>query len=100
MCYKAEGIVYAQSAYFYAVLICQFFNFLSSRTLRQSFYSQEFSKITLSCMTFFLFFFVLIGYCQPFNIAFGTRDNIFMHYGTPVIPFAILQFLIVEIKKC
>lgn len=42
---------------------------------------------------------IICGYFEPFNIAFSTRDNIFMHYGMPSIPFAILQLVIDEIKK-
>lgn len=39
------------------------------------------------------------GFFLPFNVAFGFRDNIFMHYGIPVIPFAILQLLMDETRK-
>jgi len=42
---------------------------------------------------------IIAGYFQPFNTAFGTRDNIYMHFGTPVLPFALLQLLIDEIRK-
>jgi hypothetical protein len=37
---------------------------------------------------------IVAGYFQPFNVAFGTRDNIYFHFGTPAIPFAILQLVI------
>lgn len=39
------------------------------------------------------------AYFQPFNTAFGTRDNIYMHFGTPALPFAFLQLIIDEIRK-
>ncbi len=42
---------------------------------------------------------LVCAYFYPFNIAFGTRDNIFMHFGVTAIPFAILQLLIDEVKK-
>ena len=42
---------------------------------------------------------VLAAYFQPFNAAFGTRDNIFMHFGVPVLPFAMLQLVIDEVRK-
>jgi sodium/potassium-transporting ATPase subunit alpha len=42
---------------------------------------------------------IIAGYFMPFNTAFGTRDNIFMHFGTPAFPFAILQLLIDETRK-
>jgi sodium/potassium-transporting ATPase subunit alpha len=37
---------------------------------------------------------MICAYFEPFNIAFSTRDNIFMHFGMPSIPFAIFQLLI------
>lgn len=39
------------------------------------------------------------AFFQPFNTAFGTRDNIFMHFGIPIIPFAMMQLLIDELRK-
>jgi len=33
---------------------------------------------------------IIVGYFQPFNVAFGTRDNVFKHFGIPAIPFALL----------
>ena len=37
---------------------------------------------------------LIAAYFQPFNTAFGTRDNIFMHFGMPTIPIAMIQLLI------
>jgi hypothetical protein len=37
---------------------------------------------------------LIAGYFQPFNTAFGTRDNIFKHFAVPAIPFALLQLVI------
>lgn len=42
---------------------------------------------------------LLAAYFQPFNIVFGTRDNVFIHFGIPVLPFAFIQLLIDEIRK-
>ena len=42
---------------------------------------------------------LVAAYFQPFNTAFGTRDNIFMHFGMPIIPFAMMQLLIDELRK-
>lgn len=36
---------------------------------------------------------IVAGYFQPFNIAFGMRDNVFKHFAVPVIPFALLQLV-------
>jgi sodium/potassium-transporting ATPase subunit alpha len=37
---------------------------------------------------------ILAGYFYPLNVAFGTRDNIFKHFGTPAIPFALWMALV------
>jgi sodium/potassium-transporting ATPase subunit alpha len=42
---------------------------------------------------------ILAAYFQPFNTAFGTRDNIYMHFGTPAIPFALVITLVDETRK-
>lgn len=42
---------------------------------------------------------LIAGYFQPFNVAFGTRDNIFKHFGIPAIPFALLQLVVDESRK-
>ena len=42
---------------------------------------------------------LLVSYFQPFNTAFGTRDNIFMHFGMAAIPFTIIAFLVDEVRK-
>jgi hypothetical protein len=42
---------------------------------------------------------VLVTFFKPFNVAFGMRDTIFMHYGTPAIPFAIFMILVDEVRK-
>jgi sodium/potassium-transporting ATPase subunit alpha len=42
---------------------------------------------------------LVIAYFYPFNIAFGTRDNIFMHFGVMAIPFAFMQLATQEIRK-
>ena len=42
---------------------------------------------------------MVVTYFNAFNTAFGTRDNIFMHFGTAALPFTMLQLLIDEIRK-
>jgi sodium/potassium-transporting ATPase subunit alpha len=100
VCYSTEGVKYGQSAYFYGVVICQIFNALLCKTRKLSLIYQGLNNsfmifgittetlLTLAC-----------AYFYPFNIAFGTRDNIFMHFGMTAIPFALMEVLIDEIKK-
>ena len=40
-----------------------------------------------------------VTYVYPLNVGFGFRDNIFMHYGTPALPFAMLLLVIDETRK-
>ena len=100
VCYSTEAIKYGQSAYFFAVVICQIIAALICKTRKLSLVYQGLNNffmifgitteilLTLACAFFY-----------PFNIAFGTRDNIFMHFGMASIPFALLQIIIDEIKK-
>lgn len=53
----------------------------------------------LFAMTTEMMLVLATAFFQPFNAAFGTRDNIFMHFGTPAIPFSMLQLLIDEVRK-
>lgn len=94
-CFTTEGMKYAQSAYFYGVIICQLFNCLLCKTRKLSLFTQGIGNVfMLFSMTTEVMLIIVAGYFQPFNTAFGTRDNIFMHFGTPALPFAILQLLI------
>jgi len=100
VCYTTEGIKYGQSAYFYGVVVCQMLNVLLVKTRKLSLVYQGLNNsfmffgitgevcLTLAC-----------AYFYPFNIAFGTRDNIFMHFGVTAIPFGIMMLVIDEIKK-
>jgi sodium/potassium-transporting ATPase subunit alpha len=54
---------------------------------------QFFGITTEICLT------ICCAYFYPFNIAFGTRDNIFIHFGMAAIPFALMQFIVAEIRK-
>ena len=94
-CYTTEGIKYAQSAYFYGVIICQMVNALLCKTRKLSIMTQGLGNAFMAfALTLELLLILVAAYFQPFNTAFGTRDNIFMHFGTPSIPFAILQLVI------
>lgn len=37
---------------------------------------------------------LLVTYFKPFNVAFGLRDTIFMHFGAAALPFGMLMLLI------
>ena len=99
-CYTTEGMKYAQSAYFYGVVIGQMINALLCKTRKLSFFTQGLGNTFMTfSLTTELMLILVAAYFQPFNTAFGTRDNIYMHFGTPAIPFAMLQMVIDEIRK-
>lgn len=100
VCYTTEGIKYAQSGYFYAVAIGQLFNTLLCKTRKLSLYTQGLGNtFMMFAMTTEILLLLVAAYFQPFNSAFGTRDNIYMHFGVPTIPFGILQLTVDEVRK-
>lgn len=100
VCYTTEGIKYAQSAYFYGTVIAQIANGFVCKTRKLSFITQGISNTFLIfAISTELMLIMIAGYFQPFNTAFGTRDNIFMHYGIPALPFAIFQLFMDEVRK-
>jgi len=42
---------------------------------------------------------LLIVYCHPVNGGIGTRDVIFLHFGVPAAPFALIILFYDEIRK-
>jgi sodium/potassium-transporting ATPase subunit alpha len=66
-------------------------NLFVLKTRKLSFFTQGidngfmiFSIITEICLI------LAAAYILPLNVVFGTRDNVYMHFGTPAIPFALL----------
>jgi sodium/potassium-transporting ATPase subunit alpha len=100
VCYTTEACKYAQTAYFIGIVMGQIINVFTCKTRKLSMISQGASN------TFLLFavnteicLVLLVTYCYPLNYGFGFRDNIFMHFGTPAIPFALSELLIDESRK-
>jgi hypothetical protein len=42
---------------------------------------------------------IVVAYFYPFNVAFGTRDCVFMHLGMMSIPFGLLNMLFDEFRR-
>lgn len=100
VCYSTEAIKYGCSAYFYGVVVCQVLNCLLCKTRKLSIIYQGLNNpFMMFGITTEMMLVLICAYFYPFNIAFGTRDNIFMHFGTAAIPFAIFQLVIDEVKK-
>lgn len=100
VCYSTEALKYGQSAFLFGLVICQTINLIMCRTRRTSvvLHGMNNSYLNLSIL-FSLLACILVAYFLPFNIAFNTRDNIFMHFGTPAIPFALGILIIEEMRK-
>lgn len=94
VCYTTEATKYAQGAFFYGTVLGQIANAFVCKTRKLSFLTQGVSNTFLHfAITTELILMLIVGFFQPFNTAFGTRDNIFMHYGIATIPFALLSLL-------
>lgn len=100
VCYTTEAGKYAQGGYFYGVVLGQIFNTFVCKTRKMSMITQGLSNtFMLFAITTELALIMIAGYFQPFNTAFGTRDNIFKHFAVPAIPFCLLLLLIDETRK-
>ena len=100
VCYTTEAIKYGCSSYFYGVVICQLLNCLLCKTRKLSIVYQGLNNpFMMFGIVTEIMLVIICAYFYPFNIAFGTRDCIFKHFGMAAIPFALLQLIIDEIKK-
>jgi sodium/potassium-transporting ATPase subunit alpha len=100
VCFTTEAIKYGQTAYFDAVVVCQLFNALLCKTCKLSIVYQGLNNaFMLFGLTTEILLALACAYFYPFNIAFGTRDVIFMHFGITSLPFAMLQLILDEVKK-
>ena len=95
VCYTTEACKYAQTAYFIGVVWGQILNFFVCKTRKLSCLTQGVSNTFMFfSLTTELLLVIVITYFNAFNTAFGTRDNIFMHFGVAALPFIMLQLLI------
>lgn len=100
VCYSIEAIKYGCSSYFYAIVICQMINHILCKTRKLSIFSHGLNNtFMIFGMATEVMLVLICAYFYPFNVAFSTRDNIFIHFGMASIPFALLQLLIDEVKK-
>lgn len=100
VCYTTQAAKYAQTAYFLGVVWGQVINFLVCKTRKLSAITQGVSNTFMFfSMTTEILLVLAITFVRGMNVAFGTRDNIFMHYGTAALPFVILQLVMDEARK-
>lgn len=100
VCYTTEAIKYAQSAYFYSNVIGQLFNNIITKTRRESIFSQGLQNMNMffGMSTEIIIVFIL-AYVYPINVVFGSRDNIFLHFGIVAIPISLLIMALEETRK-
>jgi sodium/potassium-transporting ATPase subunit alpha len=100
VCFTTEACKYAQTAYFIGIVICQICNVFACKTRKLSVISQGASNtFLLFAITTEIMLVLGVTFVYPLNVGFGFRDNIFMHYGTPALPFAMILLVVDECRK-
>lgn len=100
VCYTTEAVKYAQSGYFYANFIGQLFNNIICKTRRESVFTQGMHNLNMYFgMTTEIMIGFILAYIYPINIVFGSRDNIFMHFGIVAVPVSLLILLLEEVRR-
>lgn len=100
VCFTTEAVKYAQSGYFYSNFIGQLFNNIICKTRRESVFTQGMHNMNMYFgMTTEIMIGFILGYVYPINIVFGSRDNIFMHYGIIAVPVSLLILLLEEVRR-
>lgn len=101
ICWSTEALKYAQTSFFFSIVITQFCNSLNAKT--------RYSSITQQSI--FINFHMLVGWCfegllvfsfsyfRYFNYGLGTRDLTFWYFGVIAIPFGICMWVFEEIRK-
>lgn len=100
VCHTTELLKYAQTSFFFAIVIGQYVNIVSVKTKKLSIYYQGFNNYMLPIgVGSELILTILLAYLIPIQRAFGTRDVTFLQYGWACVPFAVLQMVYDECRK-
>eukprot|EP01016_Furgasonia_blochmanni_P042495 TRINITY_DN5648_c0_g2_i3.p1 TRINITY_DN5648_c0_g2~~TRINITY_DN5648_c0_g2_i3.p1 ORF type:complete len:444 (-),score=65.43 TRINITY_DN5648_c0_g2_i3:192-1523(-) len=101
VCYSPEAVKYAQTAFFFSIVLGQMTNAFCCKSIKLSLFYQGLQNINLWFgVCFEVALSLCLAYLMPFNAAFSSRDVIFMHFGIPAIPLIVLMFVHEEIRKC
>jgi sodium/potassium-transporting ATPase subunit alpha len=99
-CYTTEATKYAQGGYFYATVVGQIHNAFVCKARKLSFLTQGLGNtFLLFALSTELMLTMIIAFFYPFNVAFGCRDNIFIHFGITTLPFGMLMLAMDEVRK-
>jgi sodium/potassium-transporting ATPase subunit alpha len=100
VCYTTEALKYAQTAYFFSIVFAQFFNTICAKTRKLSFSSQSLAnEMMILGWVIELVLTFLLAYLRPVNIALGSRDVKFLHYGLYGLFFAMMMLVYDETRK-
>ena len=100
VCYSTESLKYAQTAFFFGIVVGQFYNALSCKTRKISLKDQGLKNffMTFGWVSEIALCFCL-AYVLPINHVFGTRDLILPHFFLPGVPNALLMLVWDEVRK-
>jgi sodium/potassium-transporting ATPase subunit alpha len=100
ICYSTEALKYAQTGFFFAIVITQFFNNLACKTRFISLKDHGLSNMFtyFGWATEFLLC-IILSYCVPIMHVLGTRDLVLRHFFIPAIPMGFLMLIWDESRK-
>ena len=100
VCYNVEALAYAQTSYFFAMIVGQWANVICVKTKRGSILHHGLrNKVTVEGLAFETCLALMIGFVPGLDFALGSRRLHFLHYFVPGLPFFIYIVLIEEIRK-
>ena len=100
VCYNVEALAYAQSSYFFAVVVCQWSNIIIVKTKRGSiFYHGLRNWVSIHGAAFETVLALFLGFVPGLDFAFGSRSNHFLHFFIPAFPFFIYIITYEELRK-
>lgn len=100
VCYSTEMLKYAQTSFFFAIVLSQFSNGLCSKTRKLSLSYQGLgnSFMMLGWAVEFVLC-IFLAYARPINTVLGTRDVIFYHFAIYSLFFSMLLLIYDESRK-
>lgn len=100
VCYSTEALKYAQTGFFFGIVVTQWYNSLACKSrkislkdqgLRNYFMVFGWTSMFVLCMC--------LSYIEPINTVLGTRDLILPHFFLPAVPFGMLMLFYDECRK-
>jgi sodium/potassium-transporting ATPase subunit alpha len=100
ICFTTEMLKFAQTGFFFSVVLSQYTNAINTKTRKTSFMYGGFRNFSLwfgfgteTMLTF------LLAYQTNLNQGLGTRPLILLHYGFPSVPFVFIMLVYDEVRK-